>query len=70
MLYEYNERYPKVGQGSYVSETAQVIGDVVIGDNCYIGHGAILRGDYGSITVGSGSAVEEGVVVHAPPDKH
>ena len=70
MFFEYNGRRPQVGQGTYVSETAQVIGDVVIGDNCYIGHGAILRGDYGSIIIGSGTAVEEGVVVHAPPDKY
>ena len=70
MLYEYNGRCPTVGRGTYVSETAQVIGDVLVGDNCYIGHGAIVRGDYGSIVIGSGTAVEEGVVVHAPPDKY
>lgn len=70
MLYEYNERRPSVGKDSYVSEIARVIGDVTIGDNCYIGHGAILRGDYGSIVVGNGTAVEEGVVVHAPPDRY
>lgn len=70
MLYEYNGRYPEIGTGTYVSETAQVIGDVAVGDHCYIGHGAILRGDYGSIVIGSGTAVEEGVVIHAPPDKY
>ncbi|MDD3845265.1 MAG: gamma carbonic anhydrase family protein [Syntrophorhabdaceae bacterium] len=70
MLYEYNGKKPTVGKDSYVSDIAHVIGDVVIGDNCYIGHGAILRGDYGSIVVGSGTAVEEGVVVHAPPDRY
>lgn len=70
MLYEYNGKRPTVGKDSYVSDIAHVIGDVVIGDNCYIGHGAILRGDYGSIVVGSGTAVEEGVVVHAPPDRY
>jgi carbonic anhydrase/acetyltransferase-like protein (isoleucine patch superfamily) len=69
MLYEYDGRRPTIGKDSYVSDIAHVIGDVVIGDNCYIGHGAILRGDYGSIVVGSGTAVEEGVVVHAPPDR-
>lgn len=69
MLYEYDGRRPTVGKDSYVSDIAHVIGDVVIGDNCYIGHGAILRGDYGAIVVGSGTAVEEGVVVHAPPDR-
>jgi carbonic anhydrase/acetyltransferase-like protein (isoleucine patch superfamily) len=58
-----------VGNGTYVSDTAQVIGDVVIGDNCYIGHGCILRGDYGQIVIGSGCAVEESVVIHAPPDE-
>jgi carbonic anhydrase/acetyltransferase-like protein (isoleucine patch superfamily) len=40
---------------------------VVIGENCYIGHGAILRGDYGRIEIGNGTAVEEGAIIHAPP---
>ena len=69
MLYEFDGKRPRVGEDSYVSEHALVIGDVEIGDKCYIGHGAILRGDYGSIFVGSGTAVEEGVVIHAPPKR-
>lgn len=56
-----------IGNETYVSELASVIGDVTIGDNCYIGHGAILRGDYGRIEIGDGTAVEEGVIIHAPP---
>jgi carbonic anhydrase/acetyltransferase-like protein (isoleucine patch superfamily) len=44
-----------------------VIGDVIIGENCYVGHGAILRGDYGRIEIGDSTAVEEGVIAHAPP---
>lgn len=70
MLYEYNGRRPTIGRDSYVSDIAHVIGGVTIGDNCYIGHGAILRGDYGSIVIGNGTAVEEGVVIHAPPNKY
>jgi carbonic anhydrase/acetyltransferase-like protein (isoleucine patch superfamily) len=68
MLFSFEGKTPTVGKDSYVSETAQVIGDVVIGDSCYIGHGAILRGDYGRIVIGDGTAVEEGVIIHAPPD--
>ncbi len=68
MLYRFGGRQPVVGGGSYVSETASVIGDVRIGNNCYIGHGVILRGDYGSIEIADGTAIEEGVVVHAPPN--
>jgi phenylacetic acid degradation protein len=67
MLYKFAGKRPAVGEGSYVSDLARVIGDVVIGKNCYIGHGAILRGDYGRIEIGDGTAVEEGVIVHAPP---
>ena len=67
MRYRFDGHEPLIGDNTYVSETAIVIGNVHTGDNCYIGHGAILRGDYGRIEIGSGSAVEEGVVVHAPP---
>lgn len=69
MLYRFEGKQPVVGKGTYVSDSARVIGEVVIGDHCYIGHGAILRGDYGKIEIGSGTAVEEGAILHAPPDE-
>ncbi|BBO84753.1 gamma carbonic anhydrase family protein [Desulfosarcina ovata] len=68
MLYQFDGRRPQIGKTTYISELAQIIGDVVIGENCYIGHGAILRGDYGRIVIGNETAVEEGVIIHAPPD--
>ncbi|MDY6972107.1 MAG: gamma carbonic anhydrase family protein [Thermodesulfobacteriota bacterium] len=68
MLYEFDDNRPGIGKDTYVSPTAILIGDISIGDKCYVGHGAILRGDYGKIEVGTASAIEEGVVVHAPPD--
>jgi carbonic anhydrase/acetyltransferase-like protein (isoleucine patch superfamily) len=67
MIYEFDDQRPAIGNDTYVSETATLVGNIVIGDNCYIGHGAILRGDYGRIVIGSGTAVEEGVIIHAPP---
>lgn len=67
MLYGFDGKRPTVGDGTYISELANIIGDVHLGKNCYIGHGAILRGDYGRIEIGDGTAVEEGVIVHAPP---
>lgn len=67
MLYQFDENQPQVGAGTYVSELAHVIGNVIIGKQCYIGHGAIVRGDYGCIVIGDGTAVEEGVIIHAPP---
>jgi len=67
MMRSFRNRQPQIGKDTYVSEYAILIGDVRIGGNCYIGHGAILRGDYGSIEIGNGTAVEEGVIMHAPP---
>jgi tRNA-Thr(GGU) m(6)t(6)A37 methyltransferase TsaA len=67
-LYEFEGRRPRVHETAYVAPSAQVIGDVDIGADCYVGHGAILRGDYGRIEVGAGTAIEEGAIVHARPD--
>jgi len=67
-IYQYGDRIPQIGNASYVSDSAVVIGDVIIGEGCYIGHGAILRGDYGSIRIGDGTAVEENAVVHIRPN--
>jgi carbonic anhydrase/acetyltransferase-like protein (isoleucine patch superfamily) len=68
-IYSFEGKVPQIGKGAYVSETANVIGDVIIGEKCYIGTGAIIRGDYGAVRIGSGTAIEENCVVHAPPDE-
>jgi len=67
LIYAFDGRKPDIGRGVYISDQAVVIGDVKIGTGCYVGPGAILRGDYGRIEIGSGTAVEENVTIHAPP---
>ena len=67
-IYAFEGRRPNIAATAYVSPSAQIIGNVIIGARCYIGHGAILRGDYGSIEIGDETAVEEGVVIHARPE--
>jgi carbonic anhydrase/acetyltransferase-like protein (isoleucine patch superfamily) len=67
-VYRYGDRIPEIGKNTYISDSARVIGDVRIGDNCYIGHGAVVRGDYGTIIIGAGTAVEENAVLHIRPD--
>jgi carbonic anhydrase/acetyltransferase-like protein (isoleucine patch superfamily) len=66
-IYAFEERLPTISESAYIAPTAVVVGDVTIGDRCYVGHGAILRGDYGRIVIGESSAVEEGAIVHARP---
>ena len=66
-IYGFEDRKPSIGKDAYIFKSADVIGDVVIGENCYIGPGARVRGDYGSIKIGDNTAVEENVVIHARP---
>ena len=67
-IYRYGDCVPLIEEGAFVSDSARVIGDVHVGRQCYIGHGVVLRGDYGSIRIGDGTAVEENAMLHIRPD--
>ena len=48
-IYEFEHKKPCIGNGTFIFPSADVIGDVTLGKNCYVGPGARIRGDYGSI---------------------
>ena len=58
---------PQIGSGTYVHPSADVFGDVTIGKGCWIGPGARIRGDYGTIFVGDYCSVEDNCVIHVRP---
>mgnify|MGYP000309588697 CR=1 FL=1 len=64
-LYEVNGKRPAIGTGCWIAPNASVIGDVHIGADCYVGFGAVIRADFGSIEIGDKSVVEDNVVIHA-----
>ncbi len=66
-VFEFEGRIPEIAESSYVFHNATVIGAVRIGENVWIGPGAVIRGDYGEIIVGDGTAVEDNCVIHARP---
>jgi len=68
-IYEFENKKPRIGKGTFIFQSADVIGDVTIGENCYVGPGARIRGDYGSIKIGNDTAIEENVVIHARPNE-
>ena len=55
---------PKIGANCFLAETAVVIGDVTIGDNCSIWYGTVLRGDVNTITIGNKVNIQDGAVIH------
>ena len=64
-LYEFEGKRPQIGKTSFVPESADIIGDVVIGEGCFVGVGARVRGDYGRVRIGDRTSVQENVVIHA-----
>ena len=66
-IYEFEGKRPKIDRTAFVFDSADVIGDVTLGAGCYVGPGARIRGDYGTIVVGEGSAIEDNCVLHVRP---
>ena len=64
-VFEFEGRIPNIATTAYVDEDANVVGDVRIGAQCFIGPGARIRGDYGTIIIGDRTSVQENCVLHA-----
>ena len=60
---------PVVDPTAFVHPQAVLIGDCLVGANCYVGPGASLRGDFGRVTLGAGSNVQDCCVLHVFPGR-
>ena len=63
--YALGERSPKIHPDAFVHPDATVIGSVDIGAETTVWPRAVLRGDYGTISVGPRTSIQDGAVVHA-----
>ena len=68
-IYALENFIPVVKANTYIHPSAEIIGDVIIEENCFIGPGAVLRGDFGRIFVGHHSNIQDTCVLHSFPDK-
>ncbi|HEY2933279.1 MAG TPA: gamma carbonic anhydrase family protein [Acidobacteriota bacterium] len=66
MIFEYDGVLPEVEPGVFIAPNAVLLGRVKIGTRSSVWFGSVLRGDTGEIVVGSGTSVQDNVVVHAP----
>ena len=64
MLYALDNKRPQMGDDVFVAPTASVIGDVVLGEHVSIWFNAVLRGDNDTITIGEGSNIQDGSILH------
>lgn len=64
MIYEFDEKYPKIAGSAFIAKSADIIGDVTIEEDCSIWFGAVLRGDENYIKVGKGTNIQDNSTVH------
>jgi len=64
MIQSYAGRKPRIAASAFIAGSADVIGDVVIGENSSIWFQAVLRGDIEPIRIGAHSNVQDGTIVH------
>jgi carbonic anhydrase/acetyltransferase-like protein (isoleucine patch superfamily) len=68
MIRPYKGRWPKLGERVYVDASAQVIGDVELGDHASVWMNAVVRGDVNGIRIGRGTNVQDNCVLHVTAD--
>lgn len=55
---------PKFGHGCFLAETATIVGDTTVGDECSIWFNVVLRGDVNTIRIGDRVNIQDGSVLH------
>lgn len=68
-VYAFDGLRPVVDPTAFVHPTAVLIGDVVVGPRCYVGPGAVMRGDFGRLVMRAGSNLQDNCVMHSFPGR-
>ncbi len=61
---------PQIGEGTFLAETATIIGDVVMGEECSVWYNAVIRGDVHFIHLGDKVNVQDNVMLHCTYEKY
>ncbi len=64
-IYQLDEHIPDVADTAWVADSAEVIGRVTLGEDVSVWFNAVLRGDSDTLTIGTGSNIQDGSVLHA-----
>jgi len=64
VIRSFKGKTPQIHPTAFVSEAAYIVGDVTIGENASVWPGAVIRGDFGNISIGRNSAIEDNCMVH------
>ena len=65
MLIKVNNKFPTIGENTYIAPTSSVIGDVMLKSYSSIWFGAVVRADNGSIKIGERTNIQDNSVIHS-----
>jgi carbonic anhydrase/acetyltransferase-like protein (isoleucine patch superfamily) len=68
-LHRWGQAVPRIDPGAFVAPGAQLIGDVTVQAGASVWFNAVLRAEDAPITVGAGTSVQDGCVVHTDPGR-
>ncbi len=69
MIHKFKDYTPKLGINTWIAPSADVIGDVVCGEDCSIWFGTVVRGDVHYITIGDRVSVQDLSMIHVTHHK-
>jgi gamma-carbonic anhydrase len=70
MIRSFRGTHPRIHPTAYVEESAQVVGDVIIGAESSVWFNAVIRGDVHFIRIGDRTNVQDGTVIHVSNGTH
>ncbi len=66
-IYELDGMTPQLGEGAWVADSAQVIGNVQLAEGASVWFGSVLRADNEPMRIGRNTNIQEGSVIHSDP---
>ena len=68
-LFSFEGRAPRVDPSAFIAPTATLVGDVTVEAGASVWYNAVIRADYSPVVVRAGANVQDGAVVHGPPNE-
>jgi len=68
-IYQLGDLAPQLHASAWVADSAEVMGDVVMGEGSSVWFGCVVRGDSDTIRIGAGTNIQDNSTLHADPGK-
>ena len=64
MIKSFNNKSPIIPRSCYISESANLVGDIKLGENVSVWFGSVVRGDMHYIRIGDDTNIQDNSVIH------